>query len=259
MKFRSLVTGLVLAGLLASSALAFKRTEVGQPAKDFRLETLDGEPFTLSERLGAKATLVLFWATWNPRSAEALADFQKLHTERGAEGLAVVAVNVEREGLEGEDLARVRDEVSRIGVTYPVLLDRKLSVYNEYGVVAVPSILLANGEGQVVELVQGYGTIARQEFPDRVLAALGVETARPEVAAVALPPAQGKAYRYLQMGEIFLQRGMEARAEKAFRTAIQEDPGYVKAHEALAALLESEGRAAEAADVRSHISAMAGK
>jgi peroxiredoxin len=251
--------GLALTGLLASPALAFKRTEVGQPIRDFHLKTLDGEPFTLSEHLGAKATLVVFWATWNPRSAEALADFQKLQVERRGEGLKVVAVNVEREGLKAEDLARVRDEVARLGITYPVLLDWKLSVYNEYGVVAVPSTLLADGEGRVVELVEGYGTIARQEFPDRVLAALGVEAARPEASAAALPPAQDKAYRYLQMGELFLQRGMEERAEKAFRTAIREDPGYVKAHEALAELLESEGIELEAAEVRSQIAAMAGK
>ncbi len=256
---RTLAAALAALSLLAGPASAFKRTEVGQPVKDFRLPSLDGTEVTLAKSLGAKATLVVFWATWNSRSAEALADFQKLFAERGAQGLAVVAVNVEHQELTEEDRGKIKATVAELGLTYPVVIDKGLVVYNDYGVVAVPSALLVDGQGKVAELVQGYATNTRHEFEDRVLNALGVAPERPAAAVSALPPAEGKAYRYLQMGELFLKRGMKERAEKAFRTAIQEDPGYVKAYEALAEVLEAQEEAAEAAAIRQKISTMAGK
>jgi len=257
--FRSFAAVFAALALLAGPASAFKRTEVGDPIKDFRLPTVEGKTVVLAESLGAKATLVVFWAAWNPRSAEALADFQKLFAERAVQGLAVVAVNVEHQELTPEDLGKIKATVAELGLTYPVVLDKGLVVYNDYGVVAVPSALLVDGQGKVAELVQGYATTTRHDLEDRVLAALGVVTETPEAIASALPPAQGKAYRYLQMGELFIKRGMKERAEKAFRTAIQEDPGYVKAYEALAEVLEVQEKAKEAAEIRQKISSMAGK
>lgn len=245
--------------LLPGPASAFKRTEVGEAVKDFRLETLDGRTVVLSESLGAKATAVVFWASWNPRSAEILADLQKVYAEHAKDGLAVIAVNAERQELEPGDLERIRGMAQQAGAAFPVAVDRGLAVYNEYGVVALPSMVLADAGGKVVELTQGYATAAREELPERVLAALGIAAEEPASAASALPPAEGKAYRYLQMGKLFLEKGQEGRAEKAFRTAIREDPGYVPAHEALAQALEAQGKDAEASEVRQKISAMAGK
>lgn len=258
--FRSLCVCLAAGVLLASSAAAFKRTQVGEPLKDFRLQTLDGRTLVLSESLGAKATLVIFWAAWNPRSAEILADVQKLVAEYGSQGLAAVAVNVEhQEDPTAEEQDKIRQAAKALGLTYPVVQDRGLAVYSEYGVVAVPSAVRADGQGKIVELLEGYPTSARLELKERVLEALGVGADKPRDAVAGLPPAQAKAYRYLQMGEMFLQRGMKERAEKAFRTAVAEDPGYLKAYEALAALLDEEGKSGEAAAIRQKIQALAGK
>lgn len=257
---RSLLAAVAALVLLASPAAAFKRTEVGEPLKDFRLQTLDGRTLVLSESLGAKATLVIFWAAWNPRSAEILADVQKLVAEHGSQGLAVIAVNVEhQEEPTAEEQAKIRQAVATSGLTFPVVLDRGLAVYSEYGVVAVPSTVRADGQGKIVELLEGYATSARLELKERVLEALGVGVDKPHEAVASLPPAQAKAYRYLQMGEMFLQRGMKERAAKAFRTAVAEDPGYVKAYEALAALLDEEGQSGEAAAIRQKIQSLAGK
>lgn len=260
MLLRTLCVVLAALVVLSSPAAAFKRTQVGEPLKDFRLQTLDGQPLALSESLGSKATLVVFWATWNPRSVEILADFQKLFAEHGSRGLAVMAVNVEhQQELTADEQAKVRQTAQELGLSYPVVLDRDLAAYNDYGVVAVPSAVRVDAEGKIAALLEGYASTTRHEFVDRVLEALEVSSGKPQGATAALPPAEGKAYRYLQMGEIFLQRGMKERAEKAFRTAISEDPGYVRAYEALAALFEEEGDAAQAAEIRQKIHSLAGK
>ena len=257
---RILLIALVVAALLPSvPASAFKRVEVGDTVKDFRLETLDGKSVALSESLGSKATVVVFWASWNPRSAEILSDLQQVYAEHAKDGLSLIAVNAEGQELEAGGLEKVRSTVEQLSLGFPVVVDRGLAVYNDYGVVALPSTVLADADGKVVELMEGYATAARRDLPERVLAALGIAAEEPATAEATLPPAEGKAYRYLQMGKLFLERGQEGRAEKAFRTAIREDPGYVPAHEALAQALEAQGKEAEAAEIRHQISSMAGK
>ena len=60
---------------LADPALAFKRTNLKDTLEDFSFRTVGQQEVTFSESLGEKATALLFWATWSPRSMEALADF----------------------------------------------------------------------------------------------------------------------------------------------------------------------------------------
>ncbi|HSH71042.1 MAG TPA: redoxin domain-containing protein, partial [Deferrisomatales bacterium] len=82
----------------ADRAAAFKRTTVGSPSRDFVLNSLEGTPLRLTGTLGRRATILLFWATWNSRSLEALRDLQQLHTRFKDQGLTVIAVNVDAEG-----------------------------------------------------------------------------------------------------------------------------------------------------------------
>ncbi len=244
----ALVVGLFLA---AGPARGFKRTNVGEPIKDFTLQTLDGETLNLRERLGEKATVVVFWATWSPRSAEALADFQKLYEAYRDRGLQVIGVNVEHQEWEPGAEAEVERFVREHGIGFPVVIDRDLAVFNAYGVIAVPSLLLADAQGEIRELLEGYAHTTRDDFRDRVLELLGVLERRPAPApeAAGFRP-KGKAERYTRMGEILLKREVPHRAVLAFRKAVREDPEYLRAYEGLARAYELLGREQEAAEAR---------
>ncbi len=238
-----------LSVLLASGVLpaqAFKRTEVGESLKDFTLEAGDGSRFHLEEGRGAGATLVVFWATWSSRSADALAGFQQLYAEHGGRGLQVVAVNVEHQESDPADRPRLEAFARDLGVSFPVVFDQGLAVFNEYGVIAVPSTVLADGQGKIVELLEGYAYTTRDEFRDRVLEVLGVLAPKPEVAGPTGYVAKGKAARYVQMGGVLMERGMPGRAEGVFRQAATQDPDYAAAMRGLAAALRAQGKEGDA-------------
>ncbi len=238
----------VLLLIAAGPAAAFKRTAVGEPLKDFTLQRLDGKPLHLMEALGERATLVVFWAVWSPRSAEALADFQELYEKYASRGLQVIGVNVEHQEWEPGAEGEIRAFLDALGITFPVVVDRTLEVFNAYGVIAVPSTALADGSGRIVALLEGYAYTTRFDFRDRVLELLGV--LKPRVAEVKAKPTyrpRGKAERYARMGALLLEREMPQRAVPAFRRAIKEDPDYPEAHEGLARAYELLGKADKAA------------
>lgn len=246
MKTARTALALALVTLLVGPAPAgsFKRTEVGEPLKDFVLDSLAGGSLRLSEHLGSRATLLVFWATWSPRSAEALRDFEQLYRAHRAGGLQVVGVNVEHQEWDPGDLPRLEQFVRDLGVTFPVVLDKDLAVFSEYGVIAAPSSVLAGPDGTILELLEGYANVTRDAFQDRVLRELGVLAPEPEKAPepVGYRP-KGKAERFVQMGRVLLERGMPGRAEKAFRQALEEDPEWPEAREALAEGLEAQKNA----------------
>lgn len=238
------VAGAVAALLLGVvvPAHAFKRTALGESLKDFTLEARDGTRFHLAEGRGSKATLVVFWATWSSRSSEALSGFQKLYDQYRDSGLQVVAVNVEHQDANSADRLRLEEFLRGSGATFPAVFDEGLAVFNDYGVIAVPSTVLADGEGKIVELLEGYARTTRDEFGDRVREVLGVLSPRPEAAAPTGYAPAGKAARYVQMGEVLMQRGMPGRAEGAFRQAVEQDPRYAAAYRGLAASLKAQGQ-----------------
>lgn len=243
----ALALAILLVLLCPIPARAFKRTAAGEPLKDFLLESLTGGPLRLSAHLGSRATLLVFWATWSPRSAEVLRDFELLYRAHRTDGLQVVAVNVEHQEWDPGDLPRLEQFVRDREVSFPVLFDKDLTVFSAYGVIAVPSSALAGPDGTILELLEGYANMTRGAFQDRVLRELGVlapETEK-DPAAVGYRP-KGKAERYLQMGRVLLERGMPSKAERAFRQALEEDPGWPEAGRALAEALDAQDRAAEA-------------
>jgi len=248
----------LLCTLLPAPAPAFKRTAVGETLKPFRLDTPQGDPLPIPEARGAKATLVVFWATWNPRSAQLLEDLQTLYSEQGQNGLQIVAVNAERAEWEPATLAAVNGMVAERGLRYPVVLDRNLAVYNDYGAVAMPSVLLADAEGRIVALQEGYPTAARLDLREQALMALGLREPTPAdgIAHADAPHTDPKVRRQVEMGRLLLERRRPARAVKVLEQAIQEDPTYPEAYRILAQVLDALGRGAEAAAARDKVAAL---
>ncbi|GEM_PF-814680 len=235
---------LALLFLMPMAAWAFKRTREGQEVKDFRLTTPAGETVHLTEALGAKATVVVFWAMWSPRSEEALRDFQNLYERYADRGLQVIAVNVEHQERDPGEMEAIGQWAADRGLTFPVVVDTDLSVFNRYGVIAVPSLLLCDAQGTIRALLEGYSDMTRDGFKDEVLELLGVLRKPEAVSAEAQPTyrPKGMAERYTRMGEILLQRRMAARAVKVFRQALEEDPDYPRARQGLARAQEMLGK-----------------
>ena len=101
---------LVMLFAIPHAGAAFKYLKVGMEVPEFSLKTLEGQEYTLAQVKGQPATLVVFFATWSPRSTPALEDAQKLAAQYADKGFRVLAVNVNRLSL-GPDDRRQIDEL----------------------------------------------------------------------------------------------------------------------------------------------------
>jgi len=231
------------------AAAAFKYAEVGQRAPDFGLQDLKGEPVRLQDRLGPKALAVVFWATWSPRSRSMLDDLEKLYVQRKAQGLEVLAVNVDHEHLGDEDRRAVEELAA--GWSFPTLVDEGLSTYYAYGVVATPSLALLDDKGEIRYVRASYSTSAREDIREAVDALLGiVDEAKAQVVAKRreyVPPK--KATLHYQKAQVLVGRGMAKKSVRDLEEAAKLDPNWVDPRVLLARVYlgEERGKAASLA------------
>ncbi|TAL17755.1 TlpA family protein disulfide reductase [bacterium] len=235
--------------LTPSLAEAFKRTGVGDTARDFTLPTLQGEKLTLTKSLGPKATIIAFWAAWSPRSQPMLKDLQSIFAEHEKDGLKVMGVNVEHPVWDKAEEPKIIQAIADSAAAYPMVIDKDFAIYNDYGVVVVPSIVLLDKEGKVVALTTGYSSTGKDMLKEDVQRTLGLVKAEEAVAKKdegGYKP-NNVAVRHLMMAEKFLGKKMYTKAEAAAKDAIAKDGEYVQAYRVLAEALKKQGREEESA------------
>jgi len=227
------------------AAAAFRHVVVGEPPPPFAMRDLDGAEHTSAELLGGRVAAVVFFATWNPRSREILADLERLRAEVGPERFAVVAVDVDHMAISGADREAIRSLLAEAAPGATALLDEGLVVFNAYGTMAVPSTLVVGADGKVVFTLAGYPLSLREDLADAVRAALGLPT-----AAELRPPREyvpkNHALMYYNFGRRLLEKGQDEKALAQLETAVERDPEFKKPWVELGLLHRSRGEVEEA-------------
>jgi thiol-disulfide isomerase/thioredoxin len=119
-----------------------------------------------------KPMLVEFWDFCRPNSLRTLPYLKAWHERYATDGLRIIGVH--SPGFEpGRDEQAVRDAVARLGVGYPVLIDRELTVWREYENEGWPARYLFDGRARLFEYHFGEGAYAETELAIQEL--LGVE------------------------------------------------------------------------------------
>jgi peroxiredoxin len=116
----------------------------GMKAPDFELKTLDGKPFSLTDKLARGSVVLAFFKVSCPTCQYALPFLERLHKAYGHNGVTLVGVSQN----DARDSAAFNKE---FGITFPVLLDdtRSYPASNAYGLTNVPSIFWVAQDGEI--------------------------------------------------------------------------------------------------------------
>lgn len=118
---------------------------VGDPAPDFTLVSLNDQAHSLADYRG-QVVLINFWATWCPSCLTELPAYEQLYQQQGqgAAGFVILAVNFQ------EGPGQVEQYVTRLGLTFPVLLDRDGTVTDrQYQITGMPASVIVDRQGRI--------------------------------------------------------------------------------------------------------------
>lgn len=153
-----ILPGLVLVCSLAAGGAAAAASD---PAPDFTLKSLGGQNLKLSEMTG-NVVLINFWASWCGPCREEMPLLNALHNKYKPLGFTVLGVNVE------EQAENARGFLNDFPVDFPVLLDNKNRVSKLYNVIAMPTTVVVDRDGNMRFLHKGYKSGDEEKYRQMV-------------------------------------------------------------------------------------------
>lgn len=147
---RRLVIAATLAAILIGAASGLLiATRRGQPAAPaltgLAIETADGRRLT-GETFRGRFVLLNVWATWCPPCVKEMPSLDRLQTMKGDSGFEVVALSIDRQGLEV-----VQPFFQRTGLTrLAIYLDREARSMPALKITGLPTTLLVDPSGREI-------------------------------------------------------------------------------------------------------------
>ena len=126
------------------------RPEIGYPAPDFTLPTLDGGEVTLSELRGS-VVVVNFWTSWCPPCREEMPALEAVYNAHRADGLVVLGLNSTVQDNE----TRAGDFIRGLGLTFPIVLDRDGQATEDYLLQSLPTTYFIDRQGIIRDIAIG--------------------------------------------------------------------------------------------------------
>jgi tetratricopeptide (TPR) repeat protein len=248
------VVGAALAAHLAAAPAARAEEEssrglkVGEVLPARTLAGLEGGEIAVPAKEGV--TVVVFWATWSPRSEPVLRFWVKEHERYAAGGhpFSFVAVNADGQELDAGKRAAVKAYVAEKGVSLPVAVDDRLDLYNAIGVKSLPTTYYFKADGTLAFEEAGFPTSAAVDMPEALDRELGIakaeEASDKPRGALAYQP-KNNALLFYNMGVNLAKMKMREKARGKFREALQKDPDYADPLKALEDDFFKDGRTGE--------------
>jgi peroxiredoxin len=203
---------------------------VGAEAPDFTLTDINGQNLAFKDIKGEKLTMIIFWSTWSRNSEKVLKSAQKLYSKYKDKGLAVVAVNADGLEITPEQVTGIQTKSADLGLEYPVLLDQGLTVFHQYGVIALPSTVIVDPDRTIRYELSGFPVVGSEEMIDFTVAQLEGREPSEVVKKKGYQPDK-KALRFYNMGRKALNsRRMASTAEMWFKKAAGADSRFVQPH-----------------------------
>jgi thiol-disulfide isomerase/thioredoxin len=162
MKMNKKLSSIAFAIVVSTSCLNANATDVGQPAPEFTLPTLQQDQPTALKQFAGKVIYLDFWASWCAPCRTSFPLLSKMHEKLKAQGFEVVAINLD------EDKAAAEKFLKEFPVTFTVLRDAKGEWADKFVVESMPTSFIIDKKGVVQNIHHGFASDDIKELEEKV-------------------------------------------------------------------------------------------
>jgi len=117
---------------------------------NIKLKKLNGKTVKLSTYLKDGTVLINFWATWCAPCKIEMPSLEKLYRQFKSDNFDMIGISNDMFG------ARVvRPYIKATNLTFPMLLDQRMIVSRQFGIVSLPTTVLIDPQGIIIGVLQG--------------------------------------------------------------------------------------------------------
>jgi peroxiredoxin len=153
----------IAAGALATSSIS--AGPMSGTAPNFSLRAKDGGEVSLADLQG-QVVMVNFWATWCGPCRQEMPHLEALYQRYSDLGFTLLGVNVEADSSGADKFLK------ETPVSFPILFDPKSEVSKMYDVIAMPSTVIVDREGNMRFIHHGYKPGYENEYQTQIRALL---------------------------------------------------------------------------------------
>ncbi|MEL0587374.1 MAG: TlpA disulfide reductase family protein [Candidatus Thiodiazotropha sp. (ex. Lucinoma kazani)] len=124
----------------------------GQETPEFHLQQLQHGEAHFPEAFAGKVVVIRFWADWCPFCESEMQAIELIYQTYRQKGLVILALNVR------QDRDTAAAFISKLGITYDVLLDSEGETARAYGVIGLPTTFIINRKGRLYTKIVGEST-----------------------------------------------------------------------------------------------------
>ena len=203
-------------------------------APDFSLPDLTEQSQSLASMRG-RPVLLNFWSVKAECCKQDWMVFNHRHATWAAQGLQLLAVNVDKPDKQESVRAVVREQQ----LSFPILRGSEdvAAIYNilfryifdRHRDLSLPTSFLIDAKGEIVKVYQGPVNAESIDQDFRHIAATGAQRIARALPFPGITDTVEFGRNYLSYGSIFFQRGYMDQAAASFQTALRDDPNSAEA------------------------------
>jgi thiol-disulfide isomerase/thioredoxin len=194
-------------------------------------------------------TVLLFWATWSPRSKQALELWEKFRVDYPDQPLTIITINAERDEISSQELKIIDQYIVENIPNLPVVMDEGLDLFNTYAVSALPTAFFLENSGKVLYRYPSFPTSAPLDLQEELEITFGLRQRQTEEEAASRGKLdyqpKNNALLYYNMGVQLYKKGFREKALERIVIALQKDPEYQDPLRTLEGIFLSGGRTPE--------------
>ncbi|MBI5416479.1 tetratricopeptide repeat protein [Candidatus Poribacteria bacterium] len=210
-----------------AGAQAFKRFKEGDAVKSINLKTVEGIDINTENFKNKNVLGVIFWKYPNTRCESALKYMQNISNEYSENfGLKIFSVYCpsESKAVTSNEIDIINKIKSENNINIPVLLDDELKIFNSYGIISLPSIMIINKEGKAEYILAGFPKFgAEQDIKKNLMKILGIPE---DVVDKKKYEPKSDADRNYKLATAVHSQGNTEKAKDYLLKAIEIDPLY---------------------------------
>jgi tetratricopeptide (TPR) repeat protein len=241
----------ILLAFLAPADASLAMLRPGMTAPSFSVVDLDGQTHGDAEYFNVSddaVTVIIFWSTWSKTSSSCLSKMDAVYrANNDGKKLRMIAVAVEEQDAGAETVARIREKARAAGLKMPVLVDAGLSMFQSFGVIAVPTTVILDAKRTILYELSGFPLVGSEAMIDYLNGLLSGGRQREPLAAKSGHRPDKKALRFMNMGLNAQENKTTASmAETWLKKAVDADPSFTGAYVVLARYYMKNGKPADA-------------
>jgi thiol-disulfide isomerase/thioredoxin len=162
MKINKNLRPLAIAIIASAASLSANATDVGQPAPEFTLPTLQQDQPTSLKQFAGKVIYLDFWASWCAPCRTSFPLLNKMHEKLKAQGVEVVGINLD------EDKVAAEKFLKEFPVSFTVLRDAKGEWADKFVVESMPTSFIIDKQGVVKNIHHGFASDDIKELEEKI-------------------------------------------------------------------------------------------